>query len=186
MERTNLRIETERLIIRPYLIEDYENWYINYDNRLPSQYKYDDGRPLNMPLSTKEWFNEWINGFYQAAVKDDTYVFGIFRKVDGVNIGKLEISTILRKEYQWAMMGYSVHNQYWKNGYATESVSKATESFFEYLGYHRIELHINVDNQPSITLAERTGFHFECIRKEFSYENGEWTDFAIYYKNRVL
>ncbi|MGV3465590.1 MAG: GNAT family N-acetyltransferase [Heyndrickxia sp.] len=184
MERTNLIIETNRLIIRPYTIEDYENWYTNYDRRLPSQYEYDDGRPLDMPLSTKEWFSKWINGFSQSAVMDDTYVFGIFRKGDGVNVGKLEISTILRKDYQWAMMGYSIHNQFWKNGYATESVTKATEAFFEHLDYHRIELHINVDNQPSIKLAERTGFHFECVRKEFSYEDGKWRDFVIYYQNR--
>lgn len=184
MERTNLVIETDRLIIRPYTSSDYKNWYTGYDSRLPSQYKYDDGRPSDMPKSTEEWFTEWINGFYEAAVKDDTYVFGIFRKEDGVNVGKLEISTILRKDYQWAMMGYSVHNQFWKNGYATESVLKATELFFKHLGYHRIELHINVDNQPSIQLAERTGFHFECVRKEFSYEDGKWRDFVIYYKNR--
>ncbi|MBB2480150.1 GNAT family N-acetyltransferase [Bacillus sp. APMAM] len=184
MERTNLIIETDRLIIRPYAKADYKNWYTQYDNRLPSQYKYDDGRPSDMHFSTEEWFTEWINGFYEEALKDDTYVFGIFRKHDGVNVGKLEISTILRKDYQWAMMGYSIHNQFWKNGYATESVLKATESFFEHLGYHRIELHINVDNLPSTRLAERTGFHLECVRKEFSYEDGKWTDFVIYYKNR--
>lgn len=181
---TNLIIETERLIIRPYRKADYMNWYTQYDNRLPSQSKYDDGRPSNMLESTREWFVEWINGFHESAAKDETYVFGIFRKEDDVNVGKLEISTILRREYQWAMMGYSIHNQFWKSGYATESVLKATESFFANLGFHRIELHINVDNYPSIRLAERTGFHFECIRSKFSYENDQWTDFRIYYKNR--
>jgi RimJ/RimL family protein N-acetyltransferase len=82
------------------------------------------------------------------------------------------------------MMGYSIHNQFWKNGYASESVLKATELFFSKLGFHRIELHINVDNNSSILLAERTGFLFDCVRKKFSYENGNWTDFKIYYKNR--
>ena len=82
------------------------------------------------------------------------------------------------------MMGYSIHNQFWEKGYGKESVLAATESFFSELGFHRIELHINVDNDPSIRLAEKTGFIFECVRKEFTFENGKWVDFLVYYKNR--
>jgi RimJ/RimL family protein N-acetyltransferase len=112
------------------------------------------------------------------------YNLGIFRKEDGVNVGKVELIKLLRMDYQWAMMGYSVHNQFWKKGYGTESILAATEAFFSILDFHRIELHINIDNNPSIQLAENTGFIFECVRKEFSHENDKWTDFLIYYKNR--
>jgi RimJ/RimL family protein N-acetyltransferase len=184
VKKFELYIETERLILRPFKNEDYINWYTQYDNRLPSQSKYDDGRPSDMPLSTEEWFIEWIKGFDEMARNDETYILGVFRKEDGVNVGKVELTKILRMDYQWAMMGYSFHNQFWKQGYGTESVLAATELFFTTLGFHRIELHINVDNEPSIRLAERTGFVFECIRKEFSFENDQWTDFLIYYKNR--
>ncbi|MGE7623418.1 GNAT family N-acetyltransferase [Viridibacillus sp. NPDC096237] len=184
MDFPNLQIETERLILRPYKKEDYLNWYTQFDNRLPSQYKYDDGRPLNMSSSTEDWFIEWIKGFDQSAKKDDMYILGIFRKEDGVNVGKVEFFTILRMDYQWAMMGYSIHNQFWNNGYGTEAVGAATEIVFSTLDFHRIELHINVDNKPSIKLAERAGYLFECERKAFSYEDDKWTDFLIYYKNR--
>lgn len=186
MEFSNLVIETERFIIRPFLKEDYSNWYEQFDNRMPSQYKYDDGRPLNMPSSTREWFVEWIEGFNELAKKDEMYILGIFRKEDGVNVGKVELITILRMDYQWAMMGYSIHNQYWNNGYGLESVLAASEAFFSTLSFHRIELHINIDNYPSIRLAEKAGFIFECERKEFSLENDQWTDFLIYYKNHKI
>jgi hypothetical protein len=53
-----------------------------------------------MSVSTEEWFSKWIEGFHESAAKDETYVFGIFRKEDQVNVGKVEISTILRREYQ--------------------------------------------------------------------------------------
>ena len=184
MKAIDLYIETERLIIRPFKNEDYLNWHKQYDSRLPSQYKYDDGRPLDMPISTEEWFIKWIKGFNKLAEKDEMYILGIFRKIDGANVGKVELTKILRSDYQWAMAGYSIHNQFWKNGYASESVLAATKVFFSTLGFHRIELHINVDNKPSIRLAERTGFLFECVRKEFSFEDDQWTDFLIYYKNK--
>lgn len=183
MGNSSLPIETERLIIRPFQKEDYINWYTQFDNRYPSQYKYDDGRPVNMSLSTEEWFINWINGFNELSENDDMYNFGIFRKEDEVNVGKIELHKILRMDYQWAMMGYSIHNQFWKKGYGSESVLAATEWFFNAKDFHRIELHINVDNKPSIKLAEKTGFLFECVRKEFSLEEEGWTDLFIYYKN---
>ncbi|WP_459502304.1 GNAT family N-acetyltransferase [Bacillus sp. C1] len=184
MRKSLLQVETDRLIIRPFQKEDYKSWYEGFHNRLPSQYKYDDGY-RDLSSSTKEWFAEWIQGFHEEAKRDEMYVLGVFRKEDGVNVGKVELIKLLRMDYQWAMMGYSIHNQYWKKGYGVKSVGAAIYLFFEQLQFHRIELHINVDNEASIRLAERAGFLFECTRKEFSFENDKWTNFLIYYKNRV-
>lgn len=66
-----------------------------------------------------------------------------------------------------------------------ESVIAASELFFKELNFNRIELHINVDNEPSKKLALSTGFNYECTREAFSYEDGKWTDFLNYYKKRV-
>ena len=180
-----LQVETERLMIRPFQNDDYESWLDGFNKRLPSQYKYDDGYQI-MASSTKEWFTEWIRGFDEAAHRDEMYVLGIFRKEDGANIGKLELIKILRMDHQGAMMGYSIHNQYWKNGYGIESVKAALPLFFNRLHFHRIELHIHVDNEPSVRLAERAGFSFECKREAFSLENGEWMDFLIYFKHKEM
>ena len=184
MEEKRLFIETERLIIRPFENEDYEQWNAGFNNRLPSQYKYDDGYSSNSSTYTKEWFVDWIQGFSAAAEKDDMYILGIFRKEDGANVGKVELFTILRMDYDWAMMGYSIHNQYFRRGYGKESVQAASAAFFNELDFHRIELHINVDNTPSKELAESAGFRYECTREAFSKDDGKWTDFLIYYKNR--
>jgi RimJ/RimL family protein N-acetyltransferase len=181
--RMDLRIapiETERLIIRPFGRLDYENWFSAYAGRYTSVYKHDEGRPDSMEHNTEEWFESWIEKAEKAAEKDEMTNLGIFRKQDGLNIGKVELYTILRMEYQWGMMGYSLHNQFWKKGYGTEAVSAAAEAFHEKLGFHRLELHINTNNRPSISLAERSGFFYEGIRKKFAFENGEWTDFLIY------
>lgn len=189
-ERTFLRkdqkylIETDRLIIRPFEKEDYPQWDFGYKNRLPSQYKYDEGF-INDSSYTKEWFADWVRKYEGTAEKDEVYVFGIFRKEDGVNVGELELFKIFRMDYDWGMMGYSIHNQYFRQGYGKESIKAATDYFFYHLRFHRIELHINVDNQPSIKLAESAGFLYECMREAFYYENGKWSDTLIYYKNRA-
>lgn len=176
-------METERLLIRPFRKEDYLNWYTQFNNNQPSQYKYDEGYADISP-HTPEWFYAWVKRLNDLAEKDELYNFGVFRKEDGTKVGKVEISTILRREYQWAVMGYAIHNQFWRNGYGVESVLAVSASFFTDLNFNRIELHINVDNLPSIQLAERAGFIFESKRKAFSFENGQWTDLFIYYKNK--
>ncbi len=184
MKDRDFFIETNRLIIRPFEKGDYKEWDSAYRNRLPSQYKYDEGF-IDDPSYTQQWFDEWIQKYEQSAAKDEMYVFGIFRKEDGVNIGELELFNILRMDYDWGMMGYSIHNQYFRRGYAKESVQAVTDFFFYHLHYHRIELHINVDNKPSLQLAESAGFRYECTREAFYYENGKWTDMLIYFKNRI-
>ncbi len=179
-----LTIETERLILRPFKQEDYQEWAKGFNDRLPSQHKYDEGYDPDSWQYTKEWFIDWIEEFREEAERDELYILGIFRKEDGMSIGNVELVPILRMDYNWAMMGYSIHNQFFRQGYGKESVEAAVKLFFSTLNFHRIELHINVDNEPSKKLAENSGFQYECTREQFFYEGGKWIDQLIYYQNR--
>ncbi|MFS0782766.1 GNAT family N-acetyltransferase [Bacillus sp. 1P06AnD] len=182
----SLSKETDRLLIRFYEKSDFPNWHESMKQRMPSQQPFDDGRPTGIENYTSETFSAWVEKDHHAAEKDYFYHLGIFRKQDGVHIGKIELFTILRMDYQWGMMGYSIHNQFWRQEYGMESVKAASELFFNVLGFHRLELHIHPDNAPSLQLAEKAGFRLECRRESFSLENGVWSDMLIYYLNNNL
>ncbi|MEH6942068.1 hypothetical protein V7014_09450 [Bacillus sp. JJ722] len=58
------------------------------------------------------------------------------------------------------------------------NMSGCTEEWFS-----NLVKHINLDNSPSINLAKSVGMEFECVRKGFIFEFGEWTDHFFYYIN---
>ncbi|WP_257348727.1 GNAT family N-acetyltransferase [Pseudalkalibacillus decolorationis] len=177
-----LEIETPRLIIKPLETEDYQNWLTQHENRLPSQYKYDNGKS-DMSECTEQWFIAMVENHQQSALSDRDYIFGVFHKKDGDHLGSVDISTLIRYDFQWGRIGYTIHNQFWRQGYGKESLNGALELAFRQLNFHRIEAHINVDNIASINLAESVGMKYECTRKGFIYEFGEWTDNLVYYIN---
>ncbi|RJE87521.1 N-acetyltransferase [Paenibacillus sp. 1011MAR3C5] len=176
------RSETERLVIRPLAKEDYSNWLHAFEARHPSKSKYDQGK-RDMSECTEEWFYRLVDRHQELALDDKAYIYGVFRKDDGVHIGMIDFSTLARDEFQWGRIGYSVHNQHWGKGYGKEAVSEALLLAFSDLSFHRIEAHINLDNEPSIRLAEIAGMQLECTRKAFLYEHGEWTDHLVYCRN---
>lgn len=174
-----IRTETERLVIRLIEEGDYSSWLTEYENRFPSQHQYDEGK-IDMSICTKEWFGDLVMKHHLMAQEDKVYVLGVFRKVDNSHLGFIDFSTIIREEFQWARFGYTIHNHFWRKGYAKEAVKAALDLAFKKLNYHRIEAHINLDNIASIKLAESVGMVYECMRKGFIYENDAWTDHLVY------
>lgn len=184
-KRFNLVSETERLIIRPLTNDDYEKWLDGFNNREHSKHRHDLGK-MGMRECTPEWFSDLVHKHQELAFKDIAYVFAVFNKNDGTHMGMVDFSTLEREDFQWGRVGYTIHNQYWGMGYGKEAVKEALEIAFTHLKYHRIEAHINLDNTASINLAKSVGMEYECTRKRFIFEFGEWTDNLIYYKNAVL
>jgi [ribosomal protein S5]-alanine N-acetyltransferase len=175
----NLTVETERLILRPQELNDYESWYAGFDGRSLSQHQYDDGW-VNLEHCDRQWFADLCQRHQQQALSDEVYVFGIFHRDTNQHLGNIDLSTLHRREYQWAILGYEIHNQYWQQGFGKEAVRASSIAGFEHLGYHRIEAAINLDNQPSIALAKSVGMQQECIRRRFYYEDRQWVDHWIY------
>src|SRR5699024_5384296 len=114
------------------------------------------------------------------ALDDRIYVFSIFTKVDHKNIGYVDISTIMREEFQWGAIGYRFHNQFWGQGFAKEAVQAVIEIALNKLEFHRIEAHINLDNSSSFHVVECVGLTIECISVRIIFEKYEWTDHYVY------
>lgn len=174
-----LTIQTERLVLRPQKPNDYEYWYAAFSKRLPQQYQYDEGQ-IDLDDYDANRFANICKHHQEQALNDYAYIWGIFCRETSQHLGNIDLSTIQREEKQWANLGYSIHNQYWKQGFGKEAVRAAIIAGFEQLGYHRIEAAINLDNHPSIALVQSIGLQKECVRRGFYYENEQWVDHVIY------
>ena len=61
------------------------------------------------------------------------------------------------KKYKNAEVWYKIHPDFWRQGYATESLRAVIEYGFETLKLHRIEAGCAVNNLGSITVLEKAG-----------------------------
>lgn len=69
-------------------------------------------------------------------------------------------------------LGYILHSDYWRRGYATEAVRAALEYGFHTLKLDRVELWIHENNAASRGLAEKIGFiHRGRFRQKYPSEN---------------
>ena len=174
-----LTLTTECLMLRPQQPSDYEAWYAGFAGRFPKRHQHDTGK-VNLEECHLNWFLKLCRRHQHLALSDQVYIFGIFLRDTGQHLGNIDLSTIRREENQWANLGYSVHNQYQRQGFGKEAVRAALVAGFEELHYHRIEAAINLDNRSSVALAQSVGMQKECIRRGFFYEQERWVDHFIY------
>ncbi len=174
-----LIIETDRLVLRPQEPRDFTAWYEGFVGRTPAQSPYDEGR-IDLASCNPDWFFGICEWHQEQALRDNAYIFGVFSKATQQHLGTIDLSTIQRQEKQWANLGYDIHNQHWRQGFAREAVSALLLAGFKDLCYHRIEAAINLDNYASIALAQSVGLQQECVRRGFCFENEQWVDHVIY------
>jgi ribosomal-protein-alanine N-acetyltransferase len=174
-----LKYTTERLVLRPYETSDYESWISAHATRQAPQSRHDGG-PYNRSEKLYEWFVQLVARHEELRQRDETHHYGVFDK-GGRHIGHVDFHIVKRENYNWAWIGYYIHNQYQQQGFGVEAVTAAVKEIgFGTLGLKRVEAVINTDNVLSIKLAQQCGFEFEWTKKEFIFEFGEWTDNHIY------
>ena len=75
-----------------------------------------------------------------------------------------------------------IHNQFWNNGYAYESMLKVLEIANKELEFHRLEAHVNLDNKPSFKLLEKLDLNLNVPEKVLYMSLGNGL-IIIYYIN---
>jgi len=149
-------IETKRLIIKQYTMEDMQELF----------------KVLSSPITMKFWpepftiqkTEEWIKINIESYEKLGYGRWAVFLKENGKFIGDcgIMISEIDGKKEN--DLGYIIHYPYWKNGYGYEVACACKEYAFNILGMERLCANMAFDNEASRNVALKIGMKKE---KEF-------------------
>ncbi|AIQ66296.1 GNAT family N-acetyltransferase [Paenibacillus graminis] len=115
----------------------------------------------------------------EDSLEDRAYMFGIFL-LDGMLIGQITISNVVRGVGQFADIGYFIDYALQGKGYTSAAVGLILKFAFRSLGLHRVQAAILLHNHGSRRVLEKNGFLAEGIARRFIKINGQWQDHRTY------
>ncbi len=156
-----MQLETERLIIRPWTMEDVEEIYeLAKDEHV--------GPPCGWtPHKSSE-----ESAFVLKNILINDYTFALVLKDNNKIIGDIGImpnteSKFCENEKQ-AEIGFWLGFQYWGKGYMPEACKRMIQYGFNELGLEKIWCSHNTDNHNSKRVQEKSGFEFVRMDEFYS------------------
>ncbi len=136
------------------------------------------------PLRDEDYFTlesqqQLIAQRVEESLEDRAYMFGIFL-LDGMLIGQITISNVVRGVGQFADIGYFIDYALQGKGYTSAAVGLILKFAFRSLGLHRVQAAILLHNHGSRRVLEKNGFLAEGIARRFIKINGQWQDHRTY------
>ena len=167
------RLETERLVLRPFLTSDApEVMRMAGDADIAAT-------TLNIPHPYEPGMAEtWIASHQEGFESGKVVNFAITRREDGALVGA--IGLVLTAAHRRAELGYWVGKEHWNRGYATEAAGAVLRHGFEVLALHRIEAHHMSRNPASGRVMQKNGMQHEGRLAQHVLKNGVFEDLELY------
>ena len=154
MSNSNLFIETERLLIRPFKMEDIEPSYIMNLDAEVSRYTGDGG-----VVSKKEIERRIIEHVFGDYQKHGFGRLAVELKGENKFIGFTGLKYL--EDMNEVDLGYRFMKEYWGKGIATESAQACVNLGFNTLGLKRMIAMVLPENKGSIRVLEKLNFEYE-------------------------
>ena len=154
-----IRLETSRLYMRPFTVDDAEHIYLLNSDTDVIRYTAD------APFESIEKAHEFIQ-VYDQYKKHKLGRFSVFQKSDDAYVGWCGLKLGLDKRVD---LGYRFLKKAWGQGYATESAKCHLDYGFNTLNFKEIIARSLPENLASIRIIEKLGFKYEG--EEFDHGN---------------
>lgn len=102
-------------------------------------------------------------------------------KDDNKIIGRVSFFNFAYGGMMSCACGYHLDKDHTGKGYMTEALKSAMAFVFDEYKMHRIEAFIVPENEPSLNLVKRVGFHYEGRRNSYMHINGRYRDHEAFY-----
>lgn len=167
-------IETERLRLRRLTEEDRPAVHsVLLDKRIM--------HPMHLP-ATEEFADGWLQRQIERYQTHGPANWYAERREDGAFVGIIGLFLSEIHGAQCAELGYLVHPDFQRQGYAYEGAKACMEYAFEVLGADYVTAAVAADNMPSILLTEKLGLL--PIQQNLYRQDGQDTLYIIYGLNR--
>ncbi|MBE5801360.1 MAG: GNAT family N-acetyltransferase [Clostridiales bacterium] len=169
-----IRLETERLILRPFVMEDAEAAYRNWTSS-PLVTKYLRWPAHGSPDVTRYILSQWISQY----ASPDFYQWAIVPKETDEPIGTIsavDLDEVTHKVH----IGYCIGSQWWRLGYTSEAFAAVIPFFFEQVKALRIESQHDPNNPNSGKVMAKCGLRYEGTLRKADWSNQGIVDACMY------
>ncbi|WDL95907.1 GNAT family N-acetyltransferase [Alicyclobacillus sp. ALC3] len=153
MSNSNMRVQTERLVLRIPCLEDTADVFSIHSN--PETNNHNPAGPMKHLDEARERVAGWVNDWTRNGIGYWTVIEGLHNKVIGVSgVRVMEWSgrKILNLYYRYGP-------EAWGKGYATEVAQEALRAAQSYQPDLPIVSRTRPTNVPAMRVAERIGLH---------------------------
>lgn len=172
-----MRLETERLALRPWRATDEEALVRHANNRRVSINLRD-----HFPFPyTREHAREWIGRSLAAPSPQTNLVIEHAGELIGA-IGLVPQADVSRFT---AEIGYWLGEAFWGRGFATEALRGFTDYAFERFSFERLEAWVFSSNPPSRRVLEKAGYEYEATLRRSAFKDGRFLDCHVYVRFRA-
>lgn len=149
-------LETDRLILRKTLPDDYKQMFDNWasDERVT---RYLTWQPYKCAEDLKNTYHQYL---LEKQENSDFYDWKIVLKETGEVIGSIGVVD-KREDIAEVEIGYCMGYNWWHQGIMTEAFKAVIKFLFEEVGFNRIYAHHDVENPHSGDVMKKCGLRFE-------------------------
>jgi Acetyltransferases, including N-acetylases of ribosomal proteins len=167
-------LETERLILRRFMINDAEPMFCNWASD-PEVTKYLMWPThLNADIS-REVIKNWLPGYESESYYNWAIELKILHEpIGSIAAVKVEDSTNM------VHIGYCIGKPWWHKGYTSEALTRLVQFFFEEVGVNRIEARFDPRNANSGKVMANAGLKYEGTMRLADHNNQGLCDASFY------
>jgi len=166
-------LETERLFLREFNMDDVPDYFSIRSNPIVMQYM--DSFPHQNYRDSEVMIIQMQDSFREkTGINWAIELLGSRKLIGYIGLWRLDYGNVR------AELGYSLHPDFWRKGYMKESIREVIRFGFEELHVHSIEASVNPNNKESIGLLKKLGFTKEAHFRENYYFDGRFVDSYIY------
>ena len=168
------RIETDRLILRRFTIEDAEPMFQNWASD-PEVTKFLTWQPHQSVAVTKELISLWVSEYD----KPDCYQWAIELKEIGEPIGSIAV-VFVDERTSAAEMGYCLSRAHWGRGLMPEALRAVMDFLFDEVGFKRVCAKHDAENPKSGRVMQKAGMRLEGVHRRAGFNNRGVIDVVVY------
>ncbi|WP_413720063.1 GNAT family N-acetyltransferase [Silicimonas sp. MF1-12-2] len=176
--RGKLRIDTERMMLRPPVHADYRAWAALREQSA------DFLKPWEPSWSSDHLTRKgFVNRVYWAnrSISQGTALpLFLERRADRQLLGAITLDNIRRGPAQAGTIGYWIGESYARQGFMREALTALVHHAFEVLDLSRLESACLPENTASRGLLEKCGYKYEGVAQSYLQINGRWRNHVLY------